>query len=329
MNKYSEIKHIELELSSYCNAVCPLCPRNLFGYPYNSGYPVKHLTLTDIQTIIDRKLCNQIEEFAFEGNLGDPCMNPEILEIIDYLDTHVTIYTNGGMHKSKFWAELAARPVTIIFGIDGLEGVHEIYRRNTNFNTVIRNAQAFINAGGIANWKMIQFDHNSHQIDASRDLANKIGFEQFYTVDYGRNAGPVFNRNGELENIIGKFHGNTDLTHYLDIIENGDMYIEDIDDEIASTIECASIKKDSIYINSAGEVYPCCFMGFSPSTFGHGRWHQPVNKQINDIIQSNNALNKPLKECIKWFNNIPVCWNKTTFEDGRLIVCDAMCGTTK
>ena len=45
-----------------------------------------------------------------------------------------------------------------------------------------------------------------------------------------------------------------------------------------------------------------------------------------NIIGPNNALHNTLKECIEWFNNIPMCWNKKSFEEGRLIVCDASCG---
>ena len=54
MINYSDIKNCEIELSSFCNAECPLCPRNLFGYPYNSGYTVRHLTLDNIKTIFDK-----------------------------------------------------------------------------------------------------------------------------------------------------------------------------------------------------------------------------------------------------------------------------------
>lgn len=68
-------------------------------------------------------------------------------------------------------------------------------------------------------------------------------------------------------------------------------------------------------------------MGFNPRKYGKGRWHQPVNKQIQKILQPNNALEQSLEKCIEWFNNIPMCWKKPTFEEGRLIVCDANCGS--
>jgi MoaA/NifB/PqqE/SkfB family radical SAM enzyme len=326
MLAYEDIRHIELELSSHCNASCPLCPRNLFGYPFNAGFPVRHLTLIDIKTIIPEDLINQISFFTFGGNFGDPLMNPEALAIIKYLNKPIHIATNGSLQTEEFWKELATYPVKVFFGIDGLAGVHEIYRIGTKFERVIQNAKTFIDAGGQAVWKMISFDHNKHQIKECEKLSQDLGFADFNLVDHGRNNGPVFDKGGNTINIIGTFSGSTELSHYKDIINNGDMFIEDIDDRPKNNVACQSLLNSSIYITSNGEVYPCCFMGFSPRTYGKGRWHQPVNKQITNLLNENNALEKPLKECIEWFNKIPVCWNKKTFEDGRLIVCDSACG---
>ena len=58
MINYTEIKHCEIELSSYCNAVCPLCPRNLFGYKYNTGYTERNLTLAEIKKIFEINFIN-------------------------------------------------------------------------------------------------------------------------------------------------------------------------------------------------------------------------------------------------------------------------------
>ena len=136
MIDYDNILHCELELSSYCNAECPLCPRNLFGYPYNSDYTVRHLTLDNVKTMLDRKFCDRVN-FTFEGNFGDPVMNPEILSILEYLNSPVKIYTNGSMQNQKFWKTIAQFNVHVFFGIDGLAGTHEIYRRGTKWQTVI------------------------------------------------------------------------------------------------------------------------------------------------------------------------------------------------
>lgn len=321
-----QIKHIELELSSYCNASCPLCPRNLFGYEnIDLGYKKKHLTLTEVKKILDKDFLKQIDRIAFEGNLGDPLMNPELLDIVEYLNKPIDIFTNASMQSTEFWKKLAEYPVTVYFAIDGLKDTHTIYRRNTDYNKILKNAKTFIEAGGNAVWKMIKFDHNRHQIAAAEAVSKELKFKKFIIVDHGRNNGPVFNNDGSLDYVMGDFTGSTELSHYVDTIRNGDILIEDIDDTPAQQISCKALDNKSIYISSAGDVYPCCFMGFSPETFGKGRWHQPVNKQIRALASKNNALEYSLVDCIEWFNLIPSCWNKKTFEDGRLIACDSNC----
>jgi sulfatase maturation enzyme AslB (radical SAM superfamily) len=323
----NQITHVELELSSYCNASCPLCPRNLFGYEkIDLGYIKKHLTFKEIKKIFSKEFVEQIKHFTFEGNFGDPLMNPEILNIIEYLDKPVKIFTNASLQTENFWKELAKYPVTVYFAIDGLEDTHCLYRRNTDYNKILKNASTFISAGGDAVWKMIRFDHNKYQIIAAENLSKELGFSRFEIVDHGRNSGPVFDSDGNLEDILGNFDGSVDIDHYINLIKSGDILIEDIYDQPKKNISCLSKNNSSIYVSSTGEVYPCCFMGFGPATYGHGRWHQPVNRQIQGLIKNNNALEHSLEECIDWFNQIPGCWQKKSFEDGRLIVCDASCG---
>ena len=327
MISYAEIKHVEIELSSYCNAVCPLCPRNLFGYKYNTGYTEKNLTLSQIKDIFDIDFVNQLTNITFEGNYGDPLMNPALLSIVDFFkEKPIAIFTNGSLQTQSFWKELATHQVTVFFALDGLEDTHSIYRQNTDFNKIINNAKIFINAGGNAVWKMVKFDHNSHQIQDAEAMSKELEFSKFVLADHGRDSGPVFDIDGNLIRVLGNFDGSTELSHYLDTIENGDMFIEDIYDTPSNGVSCKTINKKSIYVSSEGDVYPCCFMGFNPTKYGKGRWHQPVNKQIQELLKPNNALERPLEQCIEWFNNIPPCWDKTTFEDGRLIVCDSACG---
>jgi len=327
MIAYNQIRRVELELSSFCNANCPLCPRNLFGYPYNTGYTAKHLTLEEVKRILTVDFIQQLDLVTFEGNYGDPLMNPELLDIVDYLNTPVNIHTNASMQTSKFWTELAKKSVTVYFALDGLDDTHAIYRQNTDYDKIISNAKTFIQHGGDAVWKMIKFNHNQHQIEDCRKLSKTLGFTDFELVDHARDTGPVFDEQGNLKRVLGNFTGSTELSHYIDTINNGDMLIEDIWDTPKNNISCATIKNNSIYISSEGEVYPCCFMGFNPGKYGKGRWHQPVNKQIAEILEPNNALEQPLEDCIKWFSKIPACWKQSTFETGRLIVCDASCGS--
>ena len=330
MIKLADVRSVELELSSFCSARCPLCPRNIFGFPYENGFKPRNLSLTDIKHILSPGFVAQLTEIVFEGNLGDFNMNPEALDIVKYLrslnpDVQMNIMTNGAIRNKRFWQDLALYDVKILFALDGLEDTHHIYRRDTNWQTVIDNANAFIDAGGYAIWKMIRFDHNHHQIDQCQTLSKELGFRDFQLVDHGRNKGPVFDRNGDLEYVIGDWRGKTNLTDIMDVIKHGDMFLEDIDLPSVSDVICRSLYQKQIYVSAEGDVYPCCFMGFNPSTFGHGTWHQPVNSQIKAIARENNALVYGLEHCLRWFDAIPRCWHAVGTD--RLLVCDHHCAS--
>ena len=325
-----DIRSVELEISSFCSARCPLCPRNVFGYPYENGFKPRNLTLAEIKKILPVDFIAHLSEVMFEGNLGDFNMNPEALDIVDYLrsinrSAEIIIMTNGAIRNKKFWQDLAKMDVRIEFALDGLSDTHHLYRRDTVWQAVINNASAYIDAGGHASWKMIRFDHNQHQIEQCEELSRKLGFRDFKLVDHGRNKGPVFDRDGKLEYVLGDWQDRTSLSDIMDTILHGDMFLEDIDVPVTKDISCQSLSQKQIYVSAEGDVYPCCFMGFNPNTFGHGTWHQPVNDQIKSIARENNALIYPLEHCIRWFDKIPRCW--TAAGSDRLVVCDYHCAS--
>jgi hypothetical protein len=68
-------------------------------------------------------------------------------------------------------------------------------------------------------------------------------------------------------------------------------------------------------------------MGFSPRTFGHGHsYHAVINRQFRHLVQENNAIEHDLQHCISWFDHVQRSWDLSTFEQGRMIVCNHVCG---
>ena len=104
------------------------------------------------------------------------------------------------------------------------------------------------------------------------------------------------------------------------------VLLEDLNPEVKQ-ITCEVKKSKSIYVTSTGEVYPCCYTGFYPRTYGHGQYYQVVNTQLKNIIEPNNALETSLEESIGWFNTIEQSWNESDFEQGRLLICNDVCGS--
>lgn len=328
MYNIKDIKHVHLEVSSLCNARCPLCPRNFYGYPYNDGYEERNLTLADVKKIFPKQFVQQLSKVDINGNFGDMVMNEESVDIVRYFrenDVNVLISTNGGARPKQFWQELGNLGCTIWFCLDGLEDTHSIYRQDTVFETVLKNAQTFIKAGGRAVWKWIPFDHNKHQIEEAKRRALELGFSKFLIDDQGRNQGVAVNKKGQVVNILGKPQ-KIDFKDLFESKKKDHILLEDISSTVNKRIDCKVKKGKSIYITSTGEVYPCCWTGFYPRTYGHGQYYEVVNKQLNDIIKPNNALERPLVECLKWFNDIEKSWSIDKFEDGRLVICNDVCG---
>ena len=333
MIAYDQIQQVHLEISSLCNARCPLCPRNFRGYQYNDGYVETNLTLDNVKYIFTSEFLKQLKKIWINGNFGDVVMNPESPDIIEYFrsqneNLEILISTNGSARSKSFWQSLAKAGATVQFCLDGLEDTHHLYRQNTNWDTILKNAKTFMEAGGVAVWKMIRFDHNQHQIPECQELSKKLGFTSFELLDQGRDTGPVYDKQGKLVHVLGKYTGQTDFQVLFHKKKTDVVLLEDIlpDVKTHNNISCFTKNAGSIYISSTGEVYPCCFTGFSPKTYGKGEYHQAVNAQLAPLMHNNNALQYSLKECIAWFNQVEESWTKDSFENGRLVVCNDNCG---
>ena len=105
-----------------------------------------------------------------------------------------------------------------------------------------------------------------------------------------------------------------------------EVVLEDLN-PVVKNITCEVKKSKSIYVTSTGEVYPCCYTGFYPRTYGHGQYYEVVNQQLRDIIKPNNALETSLQESITWFDSVEESWNKSNFKQGRLLICNDVCGS--
>jgi MoaA/NifB/PqqE/SkfB family radical SAM enzyme len=328
MLKLTDIRQVQIELTTRCNARCPMCMRNYRGMDYNSGYPDTELSLQDIQHILPPAFLQQLTRgVSFNGNLGDFGVARDGLEIVNYLaanDVPVHINTNGSMRTPEWWAKLAQPGVEIGFALDGASQLtHSLYRQDTDFDRVIANAVAFIKAGGRAVWRFIPFKHNQHEEETCKRLAQELGFAEFENIHEGRNQGPVFTRHGEFSHWLGEpeeWKPDSQAMVESHVTWFDAKTVKPVKDTPVLNMTCQHKRQEELYIAADGTVYPCCFLGFYPATMKH-----PGNEQLVPIVKENNALQYSLEHCMSWFEEVEATWAKPSVNDGRLYACVNSC----
>jgi hypothetical protein len=240
-----EIKGFHIEPTNICTLKCPGCARTRFIDQWPQHWHNHCLDRTTLKSFLDIDLSGV--EVSMCGNYGDPAAGQHTLEIFQYfrsINPSITLgmNTNGGLRSTTWWQKLATimnQPKDyVIWSIDGLEDTNHIYRINVDWNKVIDNAQAFIQAGGNAHWDMLIYEHNEHQVSAAEFLAQQLGFKWF--------RGKVSRR---FENFPITF---------LKPPKNFKN-----DSALRGEIVCAVLKEHSVYLSYQGDLYPCCWLGSS------------------------------------------------------------------
>jgi MoaA/NifB/PqqE/SkfB family radical SAM enzyme len=280
MLAYDEIKWIHVEPTTYCNAWCPACARNKSGYELSKSFKLQHLDPIRFEKTL--KKFPSLKTVQMCGTFGDPiaCAWIDILveQCVDQ-EYELRIHTNGGLRSETWWSELGTKlsnhEHTVIFGIDGLAGVHEIHRQGTKFEKVIANAKAFISAGGNAEWQFLLFKHNEHQVKDCMKLSQQLGFKKFYTRNSIRVPNPARNYlTGEEYTIERVNEFKTKETYELS-------------ERTVQVKDCMHLNLPSVYLTAQGKITPCCYLKDLDYN----------NNTVDEEIKNNNASEFCRKSC--------------------------------
>ena len=332
---YQNIKILQIENTSICNAACPMCLRE--QKPNDKSWLEESYLETDFFDRIPSSIWNGLEFVEFNGTIGDPCAAPNFIEVCNFIknknpNIKLNISTNGGLRNEKFWIDLAeclSEDDTVTFAIDGLEDTNHIYRVNVNYQSVIKNAKTFISHNGVARWQFITFKHNEHQIDEAKSIAEQLGFKHFFIKPSYRFI---------LDDLLGiDRYGASGILiepptkenniHPLVFVKkkfNIDQWKESSN---TSKINCYAKRSQSAYIDYKGRLFPCC-----PLSAGviirnsvtleddwNRIWKEHGEEKINLHFEEwDNIVNGMLFECVQ--NS----WDKD-YKTGRLLSCAGTC----
>jgi len=321
--------------------------------------PLVHLNREVIDRVFTESLCNQLRQVFFCGSYGDPIMHPHFLDILrDFRKKNPTlwlyIHTNGGVHDTAYWTEIANIMNgygQIDFGIDGLEDTLHLYRKNVKYHKVIENAQSFIRAGGRAQWNFIVFKHNEHQVNTVKNLGKTLGFFNVLI----RKTGRFFNHNTVEEMSSWPVKSKTDYVIEPPVskeYKNQSMlFLPDLKKQCAeikdyfntTEIKCDALHGKKVAINAEGLVLPCNFFNHNlyDKRFYEDNVLPGANKlssvngknQVRTFLESYdlNNLNinyKTLDEIfqVPMWRDLVNSFNQT-LNNGRLFECAMTCGS--
>lgn len=251
----NDITWLQVENTTKCNLWCPACRRNNNGFGLMDGLVVEDLNSDRFREVIQQlpnlevvQFCGTYGEFAAAGNVD------QHLDLALEYSKKIQIHTHGSLRNTAWWENLAKKlhntEHDVWFGIDGLDGVHEIHRQGSNYSKVIENATAFIQAGGHATWQFIPFAHNEHQIIDCLKLSQKLGFKKFKLVTSVRER--LNARHYQTGDAI-EFRpwSRSHSTNPYHLIKNRTTL---------SKQDCRYLEQKTVYLNANGEFSPCCFL---------------------------------------------------------------------
>ena len=347
---FEDVRVVHLEHTSKCNLLCPQCARTVDG-DVNPLLEINELTLKDYKRIFTPEFSPQIERVFWCGNYGDSIASGNWMECAFWLRysgvQSMQLYTNGSARKPDWWKKLAIifnrERDAVYFSIDGMEDTNHLYRVNSNWKVIMKNAEAFINAGGKARWDYLIFDHNAHQVQDAYNLAKEMGFRQIvfkntsrfisnkeFLDSMPRDEEEVIDRKTQEKKHIITDKDNKNKNKFELIIEkygNWNNYVN------ATSIDCKYREMKAIYINFKGQLWPCCWVGAPTHFYGKDNIQRDqLENLLNRYDENFNSIKKnSVKEILEqqYHNNDLVESWDNTMEDSnaKLHTCGRTCGS--
>ncbi|SVC93258.1 uncharacterized protein METZ01_LOCUS346112, partial [marine metagenome] len=312
---------VNWELNNKCNLMCPQCGRNeikdgvLQWRKAGTGDRGKN-SLNTVDNSLDtfRKVYNNIgfpvRTIRFQGHLSENILSKDFLPICKFIreetNTSIQLSTHGSSNTTEWWTELAEvfqgyGGNIVYFSLDGV-GDKSLgnYRVGASFKKVIENAQAFIDAGGKAYWRMIIFKHNQHQIEEAQALAESMGFHEFMAVYTPRQRSL---------NESWTYKGKSQILKSQDISPEWNEAIEknvkNRRKELVD-IECKAIKENQFYIDYNNKVWACYYLPNMVHLAKESDWYSDYYQD-----DSNNLLDKSLEEILKdkFYGSLTMSWH--------------------
>ena len=294
-----------IEPTSKCILECPLCDRTKF-YETFKKRELHEININHLLNFINGVPC----KILLCGNNGDPIYHSQFHQLcrkLKEIDCELKITTNGSNRNKKWWEELSTiltKKDTVTFSIDGLQDTNQIYRINSKFSSIM-NGFNIIKGSVKTVWKFIVFKHNQHQIEQAKKMSKELGFDKFQLEKS--------DRWWDKKLMPDEQYVNTSYKHQLRSIN------DDIENAIIKPFCLVNNRpRNLLYIDSAGNFYPCCWTGLY--SWRHKDIFDPRKKKFNI---ENNTIKSILNN-----SEVKDFFNKIKNYDSASKCCKVYCGVS-
>ena len=269
-----------------------------------------------MENVLDDNMVNNIRAINFTGTYGESSLHPQFFDFLHMIADRVPhkvkimMETNGCTHKPEWWDEFGKivkerfkHDSFVVFALDGIDNeTHQKYRRGLSFDKIIANAKEFSKHAKTI-WQMIEFEHNKHQFDEAKAMAESFGWHfkkrrsRLRFVSHKGGSIVKSQESYKVEETKRKRLSTEDVSTSKKDVEKANSIYSNVDENYKDTtcIVCEWKKKNQISIDYDGMVWQCCYF----STFNH-----PVYEKWNlDKNPMHEIMKTQREENLSWYDD--------------------------
>lgn len=247
----SQVEVVELDLTTMCNAACPLCFRNHKDFPEKFWKPFARDACDILNQLVGFKSLKRVELI---GQLSEPTTHPQFIQIVKELKRlkkQVKICTNGDLHGDDFWSwlgQMLSDEDEVWFTLCGSsEEMHAKYRVGTSLKRVLAHAQALRSSRSIDGARALKFQYNQEDLASERFAGILASFSRSEWISSSI-LDPLVEFKSEFQH--------NDFCPPEDVL-NAYKCLDSLSKITSSPIDCQSIDEHQIQIDPFGDIYPC------------------------------------------------------------------------
>jgi MoaA/NifB/PqqE/SkfB family radical SAM enzyme len=295
----NRVEDIELELTTLCNASCPLCYRNY--KVFKEHYPKRIIrNIIDIKNDIDK--FPNLKYIKLVGSISEPTLYPNFLELIHYIKSkklEIEICTNGDTNNQNngyWWKELGkllSLNDQVFFSICGsTQELHEVYRKGTKLNNILRNAKRLRNEKPIDFAQCIRFQYNDEDFNSDQFKELIKEFTNIYwTETYLRKPNENYLKPDNL-NLLYPLLSKKDKYLKVENLATRIFQQKKIETSCGNSMKCMAYENKSLQIDINGNIYPCYL--FLEASNGN-KWDKNWSKILNGNYEVCKFCHKNIK----------------------------------